>query len=488
MSPLPNLPFLPNRPLLPDVPLEVVSSICEYVDHSGLRNIRFLSRDFNGEARRILFRTLFVKVNHASFVKLSKIATHETLRCYVKAIVYDGREFESDLADYTLEKWLENDAATGIGIQPSKRAEFLARFPQEQLQMYYVEFRAYLSSQVYVLEADNETKWLRNACRSFPQLSTVEYAENERGAEGLELQPMTSFSPLARQILAEPEDGWGEFDRHFWALVRAVFSGQGCLRQITQLRGEMLDYDNFGTFYTVAPLLDLSCLRLLSLEFISECRGGSTPALASFLRRAPNLESLRLSYGDYGSHNLLPSRLFDNLLYWKQLRYLSLQNMNLPPWRLRKLLQRHSATLRSLELSSMTLQDSNKTLKGSTRALWIAMIQFLSQSMSLKLVKFDGYFVTDSGEAWSTFGKEKDIFVSPPRYDNCLISRIEHFITNSGPCPFTLKSSDQQRKVDVEVGHTEHSWIPENFWAWEEDNTWTFAPFLVHMRGQGWNL
>ena len=50
----------------------------------------------------------------SSFVKLSKIATYERLRHYVEALVYDGREFESNLADYTLEKWLDNDAVRGI--------------------------------------------------------------------------------------------------------------------------------------------------------------------------------------------------------------------------------------------------------------------------------------------------------------------------------------------------------------------------------------
>ena len=83
--------------------------------------------------------------------------------------------------------------------------------------------------------------------------------------------------------------------------------------------------------------------------------------------------------------------------------------------------------------------------------------------MSLKLVKFHGYFATDSGEAWSTFGKEEDNFVSPPRHDNCLIGRIEHFITHGGPCPFTPKSPDQLPEIDVEVGHDEHSWILKRF-------------------------
>lgn len=367
---------------------------------------------------------------------------------------------------------------------------FLARFSRQQLQEYYSNFCRYVRlTQGPILEGGNEIKWLREATRRFPRLSVVEYAESEQALEeGRELQPMSFFSPIAQQTLAAPEEGWGAWDSHFWALVRTVFYGQQHPQQVKTLRGEMLNHENLRKLDQVIPHLDLRSLQLLSLDFVFEYHESPTPTrtLAAFLKRAPNLRSLRLSYGDHpGSLNnpasFLPTRLFDKPLHWKHLRNLSVQNLVLSPSRLQQLLQGHSTTLRSLELSHMTLQHGGETIVGRARALWITMIEFLSQSMSLERVKLVGYFTTDTNEAWSTFGSEQDVFVCPPRREGCLLSRIEHFIVHGGPCPFTLKSSETLFDVDMDVSHDEGPWIPEHSWTWEEDDTWRFTAFLINL-------
>lgn len=130
-------------PTLRDIPPEILSLFCECLDRQDLRNVRLLNRAFDNAARRILFRTIFLKVNLHSFGKLSNISEHETLRHYVEVFIYDGRELEFAEGS-AFEEWLHHTAATGIGMLSDTRDEFLARFSQQQLHEYYFNFCRYL--------------------------------------------------------------------------------------------------------------------------------------------------------------------------------------------------------------------------------------------------------------------------------------------------------------------------------------------------------
>jgi hypothetical protein len=338
-----------------------------------------------------------------------------------------------------------------------------------------------------VLQEDSAAKWLREATRKFPRLSTVEYAETELGFEsGRELEPISSFSPLAQQTLCELKMGWGHWDKHFWILVKAMFYLEGHPK-ITELRGEMIDHKNMSKWEQLISSLDLRKLQLLSLEFASIESRSLAPhrALAIFLKRAPNLRSLQIVLWDYANvgsdpANFAPSKFLDYNLQWKNLMELSLSHMVLTLQRLKQLLLRHSQTLRTLKLSHMTLHHGSEPVFGSARALWISMIVFLSQSMSLEHVNLVGYFTTDTNEAWSTVGREKSVYVSPPRYKGCLLDRIERFITHVGSCPFTLKLPDALSDLDIGSNYDVRTWTPEHSWTWKEDDTWSLVTFWLN--------
>lgn len=378
----------------------------------------------------------------------------------------------------TFEWWLSHDAARGLGI--SKREEFLAQFSEEQLRNYYSKFCHYMRFiQGPVLQGESDARWLREAAGKFPRLSTVEYAETEIGYEnGREVKPMRTFSPLAQQILVEPEMGWGCWDNHFWMLVKAMFHPPAHVT-IEELRGEMLNHDNMTKWEPIIGQLDMRSLQLLSLEFANMNSRLLAPhrALATFLIRAPNLRSLHVALWDYTdvtSHpaRFAPSKFFNYNLQWKHLKDLSLSHMVLSPQRLEQLLLRHSRTLRTLELSHMTLHHGSEPISDSSKALWISMIVFLSQSMSLDRVSLVGYFTTDTNEAWSTVGRKKTEYIDPPRHEGCLLDRIEHFIIKGGPCPFSPK-------LDVNSTQDGRTWNPEHSWTWKEDDTWNLATFWL---------
>jgi hypothetical protein len=202
-------------PSLQNCPREITGLICEHLSRPDLRSVRLVSRAFNSAAARVLFRTVFVKVRLPSFERLWSISEHETLRRYVEGIIYDGVEVAWPEQN-TFEGWLPHHAARGLGI--ATRKEFLAQFSEGQLRDYYSKFCHYMRFiQGPVLQGESDARWLREAARKFPRLSTVEYAETEIGFKnGRELKPMSTFSPLAQQILAEPQMGWGSWDNHFW--------------------------------------------------------------------------------------------------------------------------------------------------------------------------------------------------------------------------------------------------------------------------------
>ena len=471
-------------PSLQDCPPELTNLICEHLSRPDLRSVRLVGRAFNSSAQPVLFRTVFVKVRLPSFERLWSISEHETLRKYVKVIIYEGMEVDWPHQDTewphqdTFEEWLRYEAARGLGIY--KKEEFLARFTKEQLQSYYSNLGHFIRFvQGPVLQGENDARWLREAALKFPRLSAIEYSETEvAGEEGRELKPMSTFSPLAQQILGEPTMGWGSFDHHFWMLVKAMFSPPA-LPTITELHGEMIDHDNIEKWEPIIRQLDMRSLQILSLEFANLDSRLLAPhrALATFLMRAPNLRTLQLALWDYtsvGSNpaNFTPSMFFDYNLRWEHLRELSLSHMVLTIQRLKQLLERHSQTLRTLELSHMTLHSGTEPVFGSARALWISMVVFLSQSMSLNHVSLAGYLTTDMNEAWSTVGRKMSEYIDPPRHDGCLLDRIEHFIINGGPCPFA-------RKLDVDSNHDGRAWTPEHSWTWKEDDTWNLATFWL---------
>jgi hypothetical protein len=87
---------------------------------------------------------------------------------------------------------------------------------------------------------------------------------------------------------------------------------------------------------------------------------------------------------------------------------------------------------------------------------------------------------TDTNEAWSTMGRKKDnLSIEPPRFEGCLVGRVEDFILHGGPCPFTPKEPEILTGLDVGISHNARSWIPEHSWTWKDDDTWVFADFCL---------
>jgi hypothetical protein len=111
------------------------------------------------------------------------------------------------------------------------------------------------------------------------------------------------------------------------------------------------------------------------------------------------------------------------------------------------------------------------------RGSWIHFIQFLNEVMSLERVRFDGCFSNKWDEGWVTHDAdwERDFGIVrvPKQYSaDCLKFRIEHFITHTGPCPFTPQTAEDDEDSE---DYDEHG-LP---WVFEEDDSWEFERRLI---------
>jgi hypothetical protein len=254
---------------------------------------------------------------------------------------------------------------------------------------------------------------------------------------------------------------------------------------LKSVRGPHLDLErwnaavkSFSNCYRALP-----ALYHLSLEFqLAQHGDGETTQLADMIAHASSLTSLRLSFDEFSWDDPsaiihLPQAINDKS-QWKHLRSLSLQAVATTEGCLRNFLQRHSQTLRFLEISNINLKVAaipDQYGRGS----WIHFIQFLNETMSLEYIRFDGCFSNLRDEGWVTRDADWErafgIVRALPQYsDDCLKYRIERFITHAGPCPFTARTE----KVDRESYNAAYDYhgLP---WVFEEDNSWKFEHRLI---------
>lgn len=225
----------------------------------------------------------------------------------------------------------------------------------------------------------------------------------------------------------------------------------------------------------------LPALQHLSLEFdLDQHRDGDATTLASIIASALSLESLRVSFETFSFVDRcavihLP-QLMCGTTRWEHLRRLSLQAVVTTEGYLRDFLERHAATLRSLELSNIKLEAV--FIAGQNRhGSWIRFIRFLSETLFLEHIRFNGFFSNMWDEAWLSRDagyewRELRSSKAPVPYPaDCLKYSIENFVTHDGLKPFTLRTNRDDEGLS-----------PHNLpWVFAEDRSWKFEHHLLNV-------
>jgi hypothetical protein len=474
-------------------PPEVLANICEYLPRRDLKCFRFLLRNSRIAAERFLFRDLYVQFNLKSLERLESIALHPYFGKYVRSIDYDVRRVSPYAVGKGVAYWRRHNALKGMNIRGDGRGRFLSRLEPAMLENFYGAYIEYVSGIDYLMRGNHERKMLLEATSKFPALEGIRCSYP---AKMPSMYPVSfkKLSPIAQEILEEPSAMYSPEDRtkSFWTLLDIAFELE-FVSQLTDLHISNADLKLWNTFASSKShdFGTLSALRHLTIGFEENdgTEGRGNMSKLKGLVATPSIESLDISFVSYmGDEPLLAARLshlVDDKQHWPHLTTFSLTGFRTTETALRQLLERHSATLRSLKLSNMafTLPSIVFAADNNLPELpsWVEFLKFLNENLKLTYVKFDGRLSNDFSRTWVTyeyndnagycFGDTPPI----PYPDDCLKYRIERFVTHTAEdFPF------YPMPEDVEPGI-----LPEecteagNGWMWKPDRSWRIAEDLL---------
>jgi hypothetical protein len=229
----------------------------------------------------------------------------------------------------------------------------------------------------------------------------------------------------------------------------------------------------------------LPALRHLTVGFEENggAQGQGDMSILEGLIATPSVESLGISFVPYlGDSPVAVTRLSDIInekQHWPYLTILSLKGFITTETALRQLLERHSATLQSLELSNI---EFSPFLIAGVLPSWVNFLKFLNEKLKLTHIKFDGTLSNSLTEIWVTYDYDDDAGyhfgdTSPrtPYPPDCLKHRIERFVTGA-PGQFPFYPMPQ----GVEPGiFPEECTEANNGWMWKPDRSWRIHEDLL---------
>lgn len=365
---------------------------------------------------------------------------------------------------------------------------FVDQFTETELREYYQNYCRYGLGQDYLLRDDHARRSLVEALQSFPAIHNMRYSVKSGGLGKFtrKLPFLDSLSSVAQEILAEPV-GYPRYrntEEQFWALLEALCE-TGHYVHLRSVHGKELDLKRWDKIaQSLKCHKQLPALHALSLEFAFAQHGqDETGQLSSMITHASSLQNLRLSFGDFSFDNPsavihLPNVISDRAELGC-LRVLSLTAVKTTEGGLRKLMQRLSETLESLELSTIELEQASPPDEHG-RGSWILFMRFLAEQMKLSRARFGGSLSNGWTEAWVTRDAgDVDIGMdgtdSPkPFAEDCLKYQIERYVTRRGPTPFTEKT-----ETETEEGDYGCYSLNKLHWKLSLDDSWVFEERLL---------
>lgn len=338
------------------------------------------------------------------------------------------------------------------------RRSLREQFTLEDLTYHYLKYRHHIEGQTYLNTADNAEMRLVKALEKLPQIKTVEYASREVRSDHL-ITDQIPFTAIGRETLSEPciLSGFTHHAKQFIALLQAA--SQSC-KSLTTIKGVRLGWETFDSPDQLRTMLGaVKNVQHLALTMSGLDRGDRRQKLARIIASAPDLKTLELCFGCLSfqiiEHMIELSQLLKYRVYWPILQRLVLQGFCTTENIFKMFLRLHAASLKSLELSNMSLStpdylDSAKFpyYNGS----FLSLIEFLQSSLKLEHVEFYGTLCNYWDEGWvvSEYIDE----------EQCLKSHIKRFIVYGGDhCP--LQAPDTRNKHDGWDTRGDKSWRHE---------------------------
>ena len=403
-----SLSFKHPEPPLLCVPNELLHKIFTYLMPTEAANFRRLNKRIANIGVEYIVPTIFLALSEDSFDKLEAIARHPEIRKYVSSLFFDTTYVEAfdrehwEEAIYSLDMMLQRDAIPYTSLA-ERKAHFEAlqtwdsrthyKCTNDQLDGAFVEYQQYIQKQSQLLRAYGYLRRITEALEKYPSLNEIRLDSDARHAV-VGLKPWVAFKSGLCIEKTIRKDDYPASEAEVHAILNSVHRAGLRLEKFTC---SLLSYWYFSCSRDYAPYSG-SLIHLKSLGLVIHSMKDTygfidclyTGRVLRFLTLAPYLESLRLGvfYGCSRSWDKLWGlEHFVGSFHWTLLAHVTIGNVGASEDFLKGFLKRHSSTLQSVEIATLSLYDGK----------WMSMFRMMRSELRLHAVALHGYFMDDTG-------------------------------------------------------------------------------------------
>lgn len=407
------------------MPTELLHDIFTYLTPTEAANFRRVDERIADIGIDYIVPVISLVLNEDSFNKLEAIAQHPAIRKRVDSIVFDGnylmyldREHWEE-AIYSRNMLLQQDAISCI--DPAGNLDLMAYYvawqnwnslphhqcTKDQLDGAFAEYRQYFRKQYQLLRAGGYLQRIAQALENLPSLKNIvldtdghcnhvgrtEVCRTEIGlctrkpwavfGSGLCVKRATrranySASPAElHSILNSVHRAGLRLENFTCTLLGWSYFSQG-LRDYTSYSGSLIHLKSMNLVIAIMEDMDgfIECL--------------STGRMLGFLTAAPYLESLRLGVRYWNFRWRNGGCVLEHLVgkfHWTLLARVTIVEIRAHENVLKGFLDRHSSTLRSVVLNSLSLSDGK----------WMSIFRMMRSELKLDAVAFRGEFCDEDG-------------------------------------------------------------------------------------------
>lgn len=408
------------------VPNELLHKIFAYLTPAEAANFRRLDKSIADIGVEYIVPVISLALTEDSFNKLEGVSQHPRIREHVGSMVFDctylpalGRENWGktvaavvDVAKQYQEKgtkFLNVDS----DLEPEARQAIMRtwnslghhQYTKDDVDSMFVSYQQYRQEQSQLVHTDAYLQRITHALKEFRSLKNIVIDTNGG---------CTDVGPKMRKFLAvvmSMANAHRRSDRFAGeAEVHAILdSAHGANLQLERFRCSGLSWLYFSINPRDYASYSESLIRLKSLDLIlstiedidESFKCLSTGRVLGFLTAAPDLDRLR--FGVFTAIGLLVSESvpylehFVGSFHWKLLVQVIIENVQTSVNVFKGFLDRHSSTLKSVELHSLSLVDGK----------WMSIFRMMRSVLELDAVAFHGDFHEE--DDYFTFNAELNV-------------------------------------------------------------------------------
>ena len=404
------------------VPTELLHKIFTYLKPTEAANFRLLHKRIASIGIEYIVPEIFLALSEDSFNKLEAIAQHPEIRKHVSSMVFDATYLE-DLSrelweGYGVSLYIQDQEdevqamRTASGPEREARQAALViwnslpcqRYTKDQLDRAFAEYQRYRQEQSQLLRANAYLHRITQALANLPSLKNIVLDTHD--------ECRTEFGLSTRKLVAVFGSGLctlkanrrydypvGQSEVH--AILNSVHRAGLRLESFTcSLLSWWYFSDNPAGYASyIQSLFHLKSLDLVistmdDMDGFNQCL--CTGRVLRFLTATPYLERLKLgSFTKLHLTKVLPNlRHFVGSFRWTLLVQVTIEDVQTSENVFKGFLERHSSTLRSVVLGSLSLLDGE----------WMSIFRMMRSVLRLDEMVFNG--VLRDGNGFFSFAAE----------------------------------------------------------------------------------